>query len=101
MVLLDNGGFLTQLHRLYEEKKTSEMGTVWVTMKRTNMKPRKGKKDYSGLEYRCLVRATDGNRKLSTVVQDSELARFQESYTTIMRAHMDSLKKRDRTKQGR
>ncbi|KAL4423691.1 hypothetical protein ABPG75_000992 [Micractinium tetrahymenae] len=94
MVLLENGGFLTQLHRLYEERKKD--GTVWVTMKRTNLKPRKGKKDYSGFEYHCLVRATDGRRKLSTVVKGADLAKFQESYTTIMRAHMDSLKKRDR-----
>ena len=117
------------------------------------MKPRRGKKDYSHLEYHCLVRrgapqnvsgccgqpgrrrrrrqllstasgarpvavrslvpaqpsapcssnpaspllaphppppppqvrATDGKRKLSTVVQGAELARFHESYTTIQR----------------
>ncbi|KAL4446371.1 hypothetical protein ABPG77_003178 [Micractinium sp. CCAP 211/92] len=94
MVLLDNGGFLTQLHRLYEERKQD--GSVWVTMKRTNLKPRKGKNDYSSFEYHCLVRATDGRRKLSTVVKGADLAKFQESFTTIMRAHMDSLKKRDR-----
>ncbi|PSC70582.1 transducin beta 3 isoform B [Micractinium conductrix] len=96
MVLLENAKFLTELHKLYEGNKTQ--GSVWVTMKRTNMKPRKGKKDYSEHAYHCLVRATDGTRKLSTVVQARELARFQESYTTIMRGHMDSLKKRDRTR---
>ena len=52
------------------------------------MKPRKGKKDYSGLEYHCLVRATDGDRKLTTVVRGSELAKFQDSYTTIMRVRL-------------
>lgn len=31
------------------------------------------------------VRATDGRRKLSTVVKGADLAKFQESYTTIMR----------------
>lgn len=49
------------------------------------MKPRKGKKDYSGHEYHCLVRAQDGHRKLSTVVQGKDLAKFHESYTTIQR----------------
>ena len=49
------------------------------------MKPRRGKRDYSALEYHCLVRATDGKRKLTTVVQGKDLARFQESFTTIMR----------------
>jgi hypothetical protein len=34
-----------------------------------NLKPRKGKKDYSELAYHCLVRATDGTKKLSTVVE--------------------------------
>ena len=50
-----------------------------------NMKPRRGKKDYSGLEYHCLVRATDGRRKLTTQVQGKDLAKFQDSYTTIQR----------------
>lgn len=31
------------------------------------------------------VRATDGRRKLSTVVKGADLAKFQESFTTIMR----------------
>lgn len=50
-----------------------------------NMKPRKGKKDYSAFAYHCLVRATDGSRKLSTVVQGKDLAKFYDSYTTIQR----------------
>ena len=123
MVLLDNGKFLTELHKLYEGNK--DKGTVWVTMKRSerrgpaacaaplaitvapsppasrrlpnpaappprrpaaNLKPRKGKGDYSAHPYQCLLRATDGDRKLSTVVAGGEpLARFQDSYTTIMR----------------
>lgn len=128
-MLLDNGKFLTELHKLYEANK--EQGSVWVTLKRSecsrssataqrqrqchsrsspctallplticrvhlmdaplaplitgNLKPRKGKNDYSGFDYHCLVRATDGERKLTTVVQGKELARFQDSYTTIMR----------------
>ena len=49
------------------------------------MKPRRGKGDYSGIEERCLVRATDGKRKLSTVVNGEGLRSFQDSYTTIMR----------------
>lgn len=32
-MLLDNGKFLTELHKLYEDKKSK--GTVWVTMKRS------------------------------------------------------------------
>lgn len=112
MVKLENDRFLTELHKLYERNK--QKGTVWVTMKRSelpllpmltafgwpclligralclchpsaNEKPRKGKKDYSHLEYKCLVRATDGKRKLSTVVTGKDLGRFHDSYTTILK----------------
>lgn len=50
-----------------------------------NLKPRKGPKDYSDVPCKCLVRATDGKRKLSTVLAAAELPRFQDSYATIMR----------------
>ena len=53
-----------------------------------NEKPRKSKKDYSHLELKCLVRATDGKRKLSTVVGGRDLARFQDSYSTILRVRL-------------
>lgn len=49
------------------------------------MKPRRGKKDYSAFEYHCLMRATDGRRKLTTVVHGKDLAKFYDSYTTIQR----------------
>ncbi|KAI3432642.1 hypothetical protein D9Q98_004188 [Chlorella vulgaris] len=93
-MLLDNGRFLTELLRLYQATRTQ--GTVWVSCKRTNLKPRKGKRDYSQLAYHCLVRATDGSKKLSTVVEGKDFARFHDSYSTIIRGHMDSLKKRVR-----
>lgn len=90
-MLLDNGRFLTELLRLYQATRTQ--GTVWVSCKRSetvepaqlrvrcghrampsflpaaNLKPRKGKRDYSQLAYHCLVRVTDGSKKLSTVVE--------------------------------
>ncbi len=50
-----------------------------------NEKPRKSKTDWSHLELKCLVRATDGKRKLSTVVVGKDLARFQDSYSTILK----------------
>ncbi|GAB4820626.1 hypothetical protein N2152v2_007672 [Parachlorella kessleri] len=93
---VDVDRFLTELHKLYERNKGK--GTVWVTMKRTNEKPRKSKTDWSHLELKCLVRATDGKRKLSTVVAGKELARFQDSYSTILKAHCGSLKKRERVR---
>ena len=52
------------------------------------MKPRRGKKDYSAFAYHCLMRATDGRRKLTTVVHGKDLAKFYDSYTTIQRVRM-------------
>lgn len=96
MVLLEADPFLNELTKLFQ--RTKKGGTVFVTMKRTNMKPRKGKKDYSALEYLCLIRATDGKRKISTTLPGKDCGKFQSSYSTILKAHMDSLKKREKTK---
>jgi hypothetical protein len=63
-----------------------------------NEKPLKGK-NTSHLEYKCLVRATDGRKKkISTVVSGKELVKFQDSFETILKANMDNLKKRERKK---
>eukprot|EP00879_Flechtneria_rotunda_P000747 GHRR01000867.1.p2 GENE.GHRR01000867.1~~GHRR01000867.1.p2 ORF type:complete len:105 (+),score=32.48 GHRR01000867.1:278-592(+) len=90
--------FLNELHKLFERRKRA--GTVWITMKRSNQKPLKGKKQKgaSAEDYKCLLRATDGKRKISTALSASEYMKFQQSYAVILRAHMDSLKKREKAK---
>jgi hypothetical protein len=40
------------------------------------------------VEYKCLVRATDGKRKISTALTAKELPRFQDSYTTIQKVRV-------------
>ena len=51
----------------------------------------------SHLEYKCLIRATDGKgKKISTVVGSKEMSRFQDSFETILKANIDNLQKRDR-----
>ena len=50
-----------------------------------NEKPVKGKNDYSHLDYKCLVRATDGKRKLTTTLTARELPKFKDSYATILK----------------
>eukprot|EP00890_Picochlorum_soloecismus_P006359 jgi/Picsp_1/6724/NSC_04065-R1_signal recognition particle 14 kda protein len=93
---LEKDKFLTELTRLYD--KTKEKGSVFITMKRSNEKPLKGK-DTSNLEYKCLIRATDGRKKkISTVVSGKEVVKFQDSFDTILKANMDNLKKRERKK---
>jgi signal recognition particle subunit SRP14 len=95
MVLLAEGPFLNELNKMFERKSK----TVWVTMKRTNMKPRKTKKPESASKnYVCLVRANDGKRHVSTTVTVAQQAKFQQSVNIIMKAHMDSLKKKEKSK---
>ncbi|KAF5733927.1 hypothetical protein HS088_TW16G00368 [Tripterygium wilfordii] len=48
------------------------------------------------IEYRCLIRATDGKKTISTSVGPKDHQRFQSSYATILKAHMTSLKKKER-----
>ncbi|KAF6264699.1 signal recognition particle, SRP14 subunit [Scenedesmus sp. NREL 46B-D3] len=106
--------FLNELHKLFERKKKS--GSIWITMKRSNQKPvrkegssKKKKQTKMGstppppaadaeAEYSCLIRATDGKRKISTAVAATDIVKFQTSYALILRAHMDSLKKREKSK---
>eukprot|EP00877_Chromochloris_zofingiensis_P002591 jgi/Chrzof1/12332/Cz06g30190.t1 len=96
MVHLEPDPFLTELHKLYERNKSS--GTVWITMKRSNLKPRKSKKPAKEEDYQCLIRATDGKRKISTAVSATDYVKFQTSYSLILRAHMDALKRREKVK---
>ncbi|KAK1271962.1 Signal recognition particle 14 kDa protein [Acorus gramineus] len=123
MVLLQPDPFLNELTKMFEQNK--EKGSVWVTFKRSTLKCKAVRQRMQTvgelLEYRCLVRATDGKKKISTAVESMETRqiliclvylilrceisgqlstkehqKFQASYATLLKAHMDSLKKRDR-----
>ncbi|KAK1318826.1 Signal recognition particle 14 kDa protein [Acorus calamus] len=98
MVLLQPDPFLNELTKMFEQNK--EKGSVWVTFKRSTLKCKavRQRMETVGelLEYRCLVRATDGKKKISTALSTKEHQKFQASYATLLKAHMDSLKKRDR-----
>lgn len=109
MGLLGSDPFLTELHKMYERNKTR---SVWITMKRSAMKrtpskrirPRKDGSIPPPLppipesEYTCLIRASDGKKHISTTVGASQHAKFQQSVSVIMKAHMDALKKREKVK---
>ncbi|KAK8966448.1 Signal recognition particle 14 kDa protein [Platanthera guangdongensis] len=98
MVLLLPDPFLNELTNMYE--KTKEKGSVWVTFKRSSMKSKvKRKKMESNgevIEYKCLVRATDSKKTISTSLSAKDYLRFQASYATVLKAHMNALKKRER-----
>ncbi len=95
MPLLEPDPFLNELHKMYDRNKN---GSVWITMKRTNMKPRKSKKPPTNAEYVCLIRANDGKRHVSTTVSQSQYAKFSQSMIVIMKAAMDNLKKKEKVK---
>ncbi|XP_043929770.1 signal recognition particle 14 kDa protein isoform X2 [Protopterus annectens] len=98
MVLLENEQFLTELTRLFQKCRTT--GSVYITLKkydgRTRPLPRKGHMDHFEPADKCLIRATDGKKKLSTVVSSKEVNKFQMAYSNLLRAHVDGLKKKDK-----
>ncbi|KAA8517317.1 hypothetical protein F0562_017610 [Nyssa sinensis] len=98
MVLLQLDPFLSELTSMFE--RSTEKGSVWVTLKRSTLKSKvkrnKMKTAGEAIEYRCLVRATDGKKTISTSVGAKDHQRFQASYATILKAHMTALKKRER-----
>eukprot|EP00897_Mesotaenium_endlicherianum_P003138 jgi/Mesen1/2852/ME000174S02100 len=101
MVMLEADPFLNELTKLYERNKTT--GTVYVTFKRSNLrvKTKKGSKSEQAErggdnEYGCLVRASDSKKKISTLITTKEHGRFQAAYATVLKAHMDALKKREK-----
>lgn len=91
--------FLTELTRLFQKCRTS--GSVYITLKkydgRTKPIPRKGHVEgFEPADNKCLLRATDGKKKISTVVSSKEVNKFQMAYSNLLRANMDGLKKKDK-----
>jgi signal recognition particle subunit SRP14 len=110
MVLLENEQFLTELTKFYQKAHTS--GTVVVTMKRYDgrTKPvpkpnsKNNKKATSSLplpieidEYKCLLRASMGSKKLSTVISPKDLNKFQLAYSNLIRGNIELKKKEKKT----
>ncbi|XP_026383158.1 signal recognition particle 14 kDa protein-like [Papaver somniferum] len=96
MVLLQPDPFLNELTAMYG--RSTENGSVWVTFKRSSMKSKakRNKLGADALEFRCLVRATDGKKTISTLISAKDQQKFQSSYATVLKAHMHALKKRER-----
>ncbi|KAI5678292.1 hypothetical protein M9H77_09242 [Catharanthus roseus] len=98
MVRLQPDPFLNELTSMFE--RTTEKGSVWVTLKHSSDKSKvarnKMKKSGEKIEFRCLIRATDGKKTISTMVGAKDHQRFQASYATILKARMTALKKRER-----
>nr|CAH8819382.1 unnamed protein product [Trichobilharzia regenti] len=100
-MLLDNDTFLTSLHKFFNQSKSS--GSLYITMKRYDgrVKPipkrsQKAKDAHVASENSCLIRATLGNQKISTVVHQKDMNRFNQAYSNLLKANIDGLKKRDK-----
>uniref|UniRef100_A0A673UTW7 Signal recognition particle 14 kDa protein n=1 Tax=Suricata suricatta TaxID=37032 RepID=A0A673UTW7_SURSU len=99
MVLLESEQFLTELPRLFQKCRLS--GSMFITLKKCDgrMKriPRKGSVEgFEPSDNKCLLRAADGKKQISTVVSSKEVNTFQMAYSNLLRANMDGLKKRDK-----
>ncbi|KAI3740507.1 hypothetical protein L2E82_30966 [Cichorium intybus] len=98
MVRLQLDPFLNELTSMFEH--STEKGSVWVTLKHSSDKSKVQRNKVvtvgKELEYKCLVRATDGKKNISTLVGTKEHQRFQASFATILKARMTSLKKREK-----
>ncbi|KAG8965154.1 hypothetical protein FRC05_003366 [Tulasnella sp. 425] len=100
MELLDNETFLERLKGLFEG--TKSQGTVWLTQKRYAYDPNGGAVPVSQndeVEYKCLLRATDGHAKFETLISSAELGKFHAVYAALLKASMTTLRKRDKKKE--
>ncbi|CAF2647199.1 unnamed protein product [Rotaria sp. Silwood2] len=113
-MLLENDNFLMELTKLFQQQRVKNSGSLSLVMKRydgrAKPKPKLTKKQRlekkpssishptthheTVVEYKCLVRAVYGSKKLSTVVSSKDINRFQLAYANLLKANMDSLKKK-------
>ena len=116
MVLLENDQFLSEMTKMYERNR--EKGSVWTTMKSSlclNRPQRRRKRatekdeeedkkgdDDEGNDDNparcCLVRCTDGKRKISTRVYATKAEKFAAAFTLVQKASMDGLKEKEKKK---
>ena len=120
MVLLENDQFLSEMTKMYERNR--EKGSVWTTMKsslclnRPQRRKRATEKDDDEEEEEeedkkgdddegndnparcCLVRCTDGKRKISTRVYANKAEKFAAAFTLVQKASMDGLKEKEKKK---
>ncbi|CUT99547.1 signal recognition particle 14 kda protein [Echinococcus multilocularis] len=105
-MLLDNDAFLSALTKMFAESKSGK--SLFITMKRhdgrTKPVPRKKgnqvpRASTSG-ENCCLMRVTLGSKKISTLIYQRDMNRFNQAYANVIKANIDGLKKRDKRSGG-
>lgn len=92
-MIVDNDTFIEQLTALYKLQKTKKTGSVWVTFKQVKewIKRSEQKEQKEGEEPKapigCLVRATNGTKKISTLVKSKEAGKFNDKLTKVMNTY--------------
>lgn len=75
--------------------------------RKPNDKPKRSKKgepktpicqggDLKPSEYKCLIRARLGDRKISAVVAHKDMNKFQQSYSNLIKGNIYGLKKQNK-----
>ncbi|KAK8799730.1 hypothetical protein WA158_006278 [Blastocystis sp. Blastoise] len=93
MVFLTNNDFIVELQKLYESNKNA--GHVDITMKQynesVNCTPSKRQEpDLS--KNQCLIRATYKDKKISTLVENSNVAEFGKLLNSTMKSCLTNLR---------
>ncbi|XP_044263950.1 signal recognition particle 14 kDa protein [Tribolium madens] len=101
MVLLENDSFLTELTKLFQKARQS--GSVTMIFKRYDGRdrpePREGKPPLpTPQEHLCLVRAKSRSKKISTVIHQKDINKFQVAYSSLLKGNLDGLKKLKKSK---
>ncbi|XP_022907302.1 signal recognition particle 14 kDa protein [Onthophagus taurus] len=96
MVLLENDVFLTELTKLFQ--KARQTGSVMMTFKRYDGYdkpiPRRGNPPLpEPQEHMCIVRAKSRTKKISTVIHQKDINKFQVAYSSLLKGNLDGLKK--------
>merc|ERR1712029_54406 len=118
MVLLEGDQFLSRLTLMFDKARSK--GHVQLTMKRydgktkptprpenqknvkqsAKTKPRSESTSShnSDPEFMCLIRANYRSEKISTVVHQKDVNKFQLAYCNLLKSNMDGLKRQKKTK---
>jgi len=118
MVLLEGDQFISRLTLMFDKARSK--GHVQLTMKRHDGKSKpaakpdekkttkKGKETkprsestsshHGDPDYMCLIRANYRSEKISTVVHQRDVNKFQLAYCNLIKSNMDGLKRQKKAK---
>lgn len=117
MLHTNHESFLSELSKTFESGRQTNR-SIWITMKRydgrttrnprkPNDRPKKTRSKKKGgkqqaptaaapipEEFKCLIRARIGDKKISAIIAQKDLSRFQQSYSNLIKGNIYGLKKK-------